>query len=243
MTSSMTTDRTAAAGAVALASCRGVAHTYGAGLAAVVAVHDVTCDLFAHSRIAITGPSGSGKSTLLHLIAGLENVTAGTLNWPDLGADPLTHPGRIGVVFQGPSLLPALTALENVSFPLLIAGSTDDEAAELGRLALMRLGIGDLADALPQELSGGQSQRVAVARVLASRPRLILADEPTGQLDRRAADQVLDVLLRSADDLGAALVVATHDPLVADRLPTRWKMRDGRLLRRSRAPDLPARSS
>src|SRR6195952_3942560 len=125
--------------------CERVAHTYGRGVTAVVAVHDVTCRVLPGTRIAITGPSGSGKSTLLHLMAGLETATAGALSWPGLGGHPLAHPGRIGIVFQGPSLLPALTALENVAFPLQLANTGDQEATELAHEALRRLGINDPA--------------------------------------------------------------------------------------------------
>src|SRR6478752_2954146 len=213
-----------------LVICERAAHTYGTGVTAVVAVHDVTCRVLPSTRVAITGPSGSGKSTLLHLMAGLETTTAGALSWPGLGGHPLAHPGRIGIVFQGPSLLPALDALENVAFPLQLAGTGDHDARELAYQAMRRLGITDLAGKLPQELSGGQAQRVAVARVIAADPALILADEPTGQLDHHAGGLVIDVLLQAADELGAGLVVSTHDPLIAHSLPERWAMNDGRLL-------------
>lgn len=213
----------------ALVRCDAVAHTYGTGITAVVAVHGVSCRVLPTTRVAITGPSGSGKSTLLHLMAGLETATAGDLSWPGLGGPPLAHPGLIGIVFQGPSLLPALDALENVAFPLLLAGTPDREAKELALEALRRLGITDLAGKLPQELSGGQAQRVAVARVIAADPALIVADEPTGQLDHHAAAQVMDVLLQAADELSAGLVVSTHDPLIAARLPQTWTMKDGRM--------------
>jgi ABC-type lipoprotein export system ATPase subunit len=212
-----------------LVICERVAHTYGRGVTAVVAVHDVTCRVLPSTRIAITGPSGSGKSSLLHLMAGLETATAGALSWPGLGGHPFAHPGRIGIVFQGPSLLPALDALENVAFPLQLANTRDQQAMESAYEAMRRLGITDLAGKLPQELSGGQAQRVAVARVIAAAPSLILADEPTGQLDHHAGGLVIDVLLQAADELGAGLVVSTHDPLIAHRLPQQWAMNDGRL--------------
>jgi ABC-type lipoprotein export system ATPase subunit len=214
----------------ALFSCTDVARTYGTGVNAVVAVHAVSCTVLPSTRIALTGPSGSGKSTLLHLMAGLETPTAGHLEWPALGGHPLGHPGRVGVVFQGPSLLPALDVTENVTLPLLFADTGEAEATRRAVDALHRLGIGELANKLPEELSGGQAQRVAIARVLAAGPRLILADEPTGQLDHQSAATVLDVLLQASDELGAALVVSTHDPLIAQRLPGSWTMRDGRLM-------------
>jgi putative ABC transport system ATP-binding protein len=214
----------------ALFSCVGLARTFGAGVRAVVAVHDVTCEVLAGTGVALTGPSGSGKSTLLHLMAGLETPTAGAVSWPALHGHPLAHPGRVGLVFQGPSLLPALDVTENVAFPLLLADADTDEAMTRAAQALEQLAIADLANKLPEELSGGQAQRVAVARVLAARPQLILADEPTGQLDHQAGAMVLDVLIHVSEDLGAALVVSTHDPLVAQRLPMQWAMHDGRLI-------------
>ncbi|MCW2648257.1 MAG: hypothetical protein QOF87_104 [Pseudonocardiales bacterium] len=213
----------------ALVACVDVARTYGTGPAAVVAVYGVTCTVRPGNRIALTGPSGSGKSTLLHLMAGLDTPTSGTLSWPALDGHPLGHPGRVGVIFQGPSLLPALDVTENVALLLLLADTPEKEATQRARAALERLAIADLANKLPEQLSGGQAQRVAVARVLAARPTLILADEPTGQLDHEAGGLVMDVLLQASEELGAALVVSTHDPLIADRLPVRWTMRDGRM--------------
>ncbi len=209
--------------------CQEVACTFGSGTAAVVAVHGVSATVAPGTRVALTGPSGSGKSTLLHLMAGLEMPTAGTVSWPGLGGHPLAVPGRIGVVFQGPSLLPALDVVENVALPLLLADTAEDEATARAVAALDLLAIGDLARKLPEQLSGGQAQRVAVARALAAHPALILADEPTGQLDHEAAALVIDVLLHATTELGAALVVSTHDPLIARRLPTQWAMRDGTL--------------
>lgn len=209
--------------------CDNLARTFGTGPAAVVAVYGVSCTVAPGSRIALTGPSGSVKSTLLHLMAALEKPTSGTITWPALDEHAQGHPGRIGVVFQGPSLLPALDVAENVALPLLLADVDDREAARRAADALDLLKISELAEKLPEQLSGGQAQRVAVARVLASRPRLILADEPSGQLDHHAAHLVLDVLLQASDELDASLVVSTHDPVIAARLDTQWTMRDGRI--------------
>jgi ABC-type lipoprotein export system ATPase subunit len=217
---------------VDLVRCSGLSRTYGQGTAAVVAVHSVTCAVDPTSRIALTGRSGSGKSTLLHLLAGLDRPTAGELSWPALGGTPVGRAGVIGMLFQGPSLLPPLDATENVALPLLLAGQTPADSRRLASAALLRAGIADLAGKLPEELSGGQAQRVALARVLASAPRLILADEPTGQLDAAHRDEVVDLLLDTADALGAGLVIATHDPRVADRLSQRWVMDDGRIRER-----------
>ncbi|ORI13506.1 ABC transporter ATP-binding protein [Rhodococcus sp. 1168] len=210
--------------------CQNLTRTFGVGRTAKNTLAEVTCTVWPAARIAVTGPSGSGKSTLLHVMAGLESSSSGTVTWPGLDGHPLARPGRIGVVFQGPSLVPALTVSENVALPMLLGDTTRSDAAQRSRVALDRLGIGDLATSLPEELSGGQAQRVAVARVLAAAPRLILADEPTGQLDHQTAAMVLDVMLQTADELGAALVVSTHDPEIAKRLATRWTMRDGTLL-------------
>jgi putative ABC transport system ATP-binding protein len=209
--------------------CNNVARTFGTGPAAVVAVYGVSCSVAPGSRIAVTGPSGSGKSTLLHLMAALETPTSGTIEWPALAPNPHGRFGQIGIVFQGPSLLPALDVTENVALPLLLDDMDDSQAARRAADALDRLGIADLAAKLPEQLSGGQMQRVAVARVLAARPRLILADEPTGQLDHHAAHLVMDVLLHASDELDASLVVSTHDPVIAARLDTQWRMRDGRM--------------
>ena len=216
-------------GDLALVRCHNAGRAYGGGATTVSAVAEVTCQVPAEARIAITGSSGSGKSTLLHLLAGLERPNSGSVTWPALNGPPHGRPGRIGVIFQAPSLLPALDATENVALPLLLAGVPAAEATARAHRALDRLGIGDLAPQLPEEMSGGQAQRVAAARVLAGAPRLILADEPTGQLDHDAGDLVMSVLIEAADELRAALVVSTHDPVVAARLPGRWTMRDGRL--------------
>ncbi len=204
------------------------ARTYGTGATAVVAVHGATCTVDAGASIAITGPSGSGKSTLVHLLAGLDRPTAGLVTWPAFTDTPL-RPGPVSVIFQGPSLLPALDVTENVALPLLLDGTDPATARARAQAALDRLDLGFLAAKLPEELSGGQAQRVAVARTLAGTPRLILADEPTGQLDHEAGATVIDALLDTVAHLGAGLVLTTHDPLVAARVPTRWTMRDGEL--------------
>jgi ABC-type lipoprotein export system ATPase subunit len=212
-----------------VARARGVARTFGSGPSAVVALHDVSCEVRGGDQIALTGPSGSGKTTLLNLLAGLDAPTTGTVDWPDLGGVDDLRPGPIAVVFQGPSLLPSLDVVENVALPLLLQGIDRRSARSRAVVALARLGLEALEAKLPEELSGGQAQRVAVARVLAGNPRLILADEPTGQLDRASAVLVIDALVGAAADLGAALVVNTHDRVVADRLDVRWSMTTGRL--------------
>lgn len=211
-----------------LAVATNLARTYGSGATAVVAVHGASCTVEPGASIAITGPSGSGKSTLLHLLAGLDHPTAGAVTWPAFDGAAL-RPGPVSVVFQGPSLLPVLNVAENVALPLLLGGTEPGEATSRAADALDRLDLGFLADKLPEELSGGQAQRAAVARTLAGRPGLILADEPTGQLDHVAGATVVDALLDTVAHLGAGLVLTTHDPLVAERFPVRWAMRDGAL--------------
>lgn len=210
-----------------LVDCRDAARTFGSGPAAVVAVHGATCQVRAGDRIAVTGPSGSGKSTLLHLLAALEEPTSGTVDRHALTDGPEAN--RTGVVFQGPSLIPALDVAENAALPLVLAGVPEEKARRRALDALAVVGAADLAAKLPEEISGGQSQRVAVARVLALRPRLVLADEPTGQLDHATGQHIIDVLIAAADEIGAALVVTTHDPAVAERFTDRWQMHEGRL--------------
>ncbi|MGC4939874.1 ABC transporter ATP-binding protein [Kribbella sp. DT2] len=215
---------------MSVARCSEVARTFGQGSHAVVAVHGCNCEVAAGARIAITGTSGSGKSTLLHLLAGLETPTSGAVTWPELGQTPADRRRDIAVVFQGPSLLPALDVLENTAMAAVLTGTDEADATERALVALTAVGVPGLVNQLPETLSGGQAQRVAVARALTLRPRLLLADEPTGQLDEVNGSRVIDVLIHAADELGAALVVSTHDPVVADRLAEQWQMRDGRLL-------------
>jgi|SRR5436305_7722725 len=195
----------------------------------VLAIRDATFTIEFGARIALVGPSGSGKSTLVHLIAGLDQPSGGSIIWPALGTEVTLRPGPIGLAFQGPSLLPPLTVLENAALPMILAGHTDAESNAAARELLDIFDVSALADRLPEELSGGQSQRVGLARAFAGGPELILADEPTGQLDHDGAARVLDAMLTLADLRRTAVVVATHDPEVAARLDTGWSMRDGTL--------------
>jgi len=208
-----------------------IARVYEAGGTRLRAVSDATFVIEAGETIAVVGPSGSGKSTLLHLIAGLEAPSAGSISWPSIGDREALRPGPVAIAFQGPSLLPPLTVIENVALPVILAGGSSDEA-NTGALDLLEaFAAEELADRLPEELSGGQSQRVGLARAFAGSPRLVLADEPTGQQDHAGGERVIEVALDRARRAGAALVVATHDPTVADRLGARWSMLDGTLRR------------
>jgi len=207
-----------------LVRATGLSRQFGNAHGAVVAVANATFEIGQGDRIALVGPSGSGKTSLLHLIAALDQPSGGVIEWPALGRAADLRPGPVAVAFQGPSLLPPLTVAENVALPVLLAGGAPGAAAVAALVMLERLGLSDVASKLPEEISGGQAQRAGVARALMGEPRLILADEPTGQLNRVAAMQLIDVLLRQAEATGAALVVATHDAAVVERLPLRWTM-------------------
>lgn len=207
-----------------------VARTFGSGPSAVVALHGVSCEIHAGDLIALTGPSGSGKTTLLHLLAGLDSPTKGTIEWPAIGGFDHLRPGPIAIVFQAPSLLPPLDVVENVALPLLLQGIDRHSARQRALEALRGLDLESIAAKLPEELSGGQAQRVAVARVLAGQPVLILADEPTGQLDHTSGAVVIEALIAAATETGAALIVNTHDATVARQFDHRWSMTNGRLI-------------
>lgn len=204
-----------------------IGRTYHRTGVAIVALRRATCVVMPRDRIAVVGPSGSGKSTLLHLLAGLEEPSTGALTWPALGRREGLRPARIGVAFQSRSLLPPLTAIENVELPLLLQRIQPADARASALRCLDAMDAAHLAEKLPEELSGGQAQRVAVARAIATSPRLVLADEPTGQLDHRTADRMLDRLGLALDSIGAALVVATHDPAVVERMRVIWRISHG----------------
>jgi putative ABC transport system ATP-binding protein len=211
----------------AVVECADASRTFGHGPTAVVAVHGASCNVKRGDRVAVVGASGSGKSTLLHLLAGVDRPTTGSVRWPAIKGR--LRPGPVAIVFQAPFLVPALDAAENAALPLTLAGRPLHEARTAALAALAALGVESLASRLPEEMSGGQAHRVAIARALVTDPVLLLADEPTGQLDRVTAATVIDALLRAGDRAGAAVVVATHDRAVADRLALRWSMVDGRL--------------
>ncbi|MDH2347466.1 ABC transporter ATP-binding protein [Bradyrhizobium sp. SSUT77] len=205
-----------------------VTRRFSQGGSDIYALQPASFEIRAGDRIALLGRSGSGKSTLLHLIAGLDTPTGGLLRWPALGPHDALRPGFVGIVFQAPSLIPTLNVVENIELPLRIAGNIS--SPQTRALAVLEsLGLADIADKVPDELSGGQAQRVALARAIALKPRLILADEPTGQLDQSIARQTVDALLNSLEGSDAALLVATHDPSVARRMKTTWLMDHGLL--------------
>jgi len=211
------------------ARCTRATVTFGHGPTTLTALRDASCELHRGDQVVITGRSGSGKSTLLHVLAGLELPTTGTADWPAIGQLKSLRPGPVGVVFQSPSLIPSLDVLENVALPLMLMGVNRATALKGATDALCQLGVDNLALKLPEQLSGGQSQRVAVARALAHHPILIVADEPTGQLDHQSAATVIDALLAAATASDAALLVSTHDTEIAARFTEVWSITDGHL--------------
>ena len=210
-----------------LAEAVGAGRVFRTNGSKVVALKHATCRIERGDRIALVGPSGSGKSTLLHLLAGLDEPTSGTVRWPALGERETLRPAKVSFVFQTESLLAPLTVLENIEVPQLLVGSNPVEARNDASLILRALDLAELADKLPEEISGGQAQRVAVARSLITQPELILADEPTGQLDHHTAKHLLSLLLRRIKGTDTALVIATHDPFIASRMETQWTMDHG----------------
>jgi putative ABC transport system ATP-binding protein len=213
----------------------GLSRRYGEGEAAVDALVDVTVRFPAGELTAIMGPSGSGKSTLMHLLAGLDRPTSGTVELDGvelttLDDDELTQLRRdkIGFVFQAFNLLPVLTAEENILLPLSIAGRKPDRAW-FGQL-VETVGLADRLSHRPAELSGGQQQRVALARALVSRPAVVFADEPTGNLDSHASAEVLGLVRRSVDDLGQTAIMVTHDPDAAAYADRVVELADGRIV-------------
>ncbi len=214
----------------ALVEMHAAGRTYIQGGVPVAALHSATGRIDRRDRIAITGPSGSGKSTLLHLLAGLDHPTSGTISWPALGPSDGLRPRHVAIAFQTPSLIPTLSVIENVELPLLLGDSPRSTGArDRARTALDLFSLGDLAEKLPEELSGGQAQRVALARATVAGPSLLLADEPTGQLDHATADGVLAALLGWGAAARSAIVVATHDLAVARAFDLTWRMEHGRL--------------
>jgi len=214
---------------------------YGSGLTEVRALDGVTVAFERGRFTAIMGPSGSGKSTLLHCIAGLDTLTSGRaligdedLSTLDDRRLTLLRRDRVGFVFQAFNLVPTLTAEENITLPMALAGRKGD-AAWIDKV-VDTLGLRDRLAHRPNELSGGQQQRVAVARALASRPQIIFADEPTGNLDSRSGLEVLGFLRRAVDDMGQTIVMVSHDPVAASHADRIIFLADGRVVDEMLAP-------
>jgi putative ABC transport system ATP-binding protein len=209
--------------------------TYGRGESEVHALDGVDASFYAGEFTAIMGPSGSGKSTLMHAVAGLDTLTSGDVfigdvNLGKLNDKQLTHLRRdqIGFIFQAFNLVPTLTALENITLPLTLAGRKPDK--QWLDLVVETVGLGSRVKHRPSELSGGQQQRVAVARALASRPQIIFADEPTGNLDSRTGAEILAFMRQAVRDLGQTIVMVTHDPTAASYAGRALFLADGRVV-------------
>jgi putative ABC transport system ATP-binding protein len=214
---------------------------YGHGETAVRALDGITADFVARQFTAIMGASGSGKSTLLHCLAGLDRLTSGQafIAGYELGqlSDhqlTLLRRDKVGFIFQSLNLVPTLNALENIVLPLTIAGRKPDPGVLDG--VVQMTGLADRLRHHPSELSGGQQQRVAAARALVSRPEIIFADEPTGNLDSKAGGELLAFLRRAVDDLGQTIVMVTHDPLAASHTDRVIFLADGRVVQDMRSP-------
>lgn len=216
---------------------RGVVRTYGDAGAPLTVLNGVDLALPAGAQVAITGVSGCGKSTLLHVLGGLDTPTRGSVavDGKDFarlgaGAQGALRNRALGFVYQFHHLLAELSALENVALPLLMGRSSPAQAKQRAGELLDRVGLSQRLSHKPGQLSGGERQRVAIARALVTQPRVVLADEPTGNLDPHTAQQVFDLLVENCALAGGALVVVTHNADLAARLPMRRVLQDGRLV-------------
>ena len=221
---------------------RDLAKTFASGGRPLTVLDGVSFDVHRGDTLAIVGPSGSGKTTLLGLAAGLDRPTRGTVRLAGTDLGPLSEDARaklrarhVGFVFQSFRLLQTLTALDNVAVPLELRG--EDGARGTARELLERVGLADRADHYPSQLSGGEQQRVAVARAFAGRPSLLFADEPTGNLDEATGSRIEDLLFDLNREAGTALVVVTHDPLLAARCDREIRLRGGRVEETREAPE------
>jgi putative ABC transport system ATP-binding protein len=217
--------------------CRGLRKDYARGGQVIHTLMDVDLSIEAGGFVALMGPSGSGKTTLLNLLAGIDRPTAGSVrvdgtDIATLGRSQLAawRSTAVGYVFQLYNLVPVLTAYENVELTLLLHPLGRSERHRRVTEALELVGLADRHSHLPRQLSGGQEQRVAIARAIVTRPRMLLADEPTGDLDRESADQVMDLLTRLNRELGQTLVMVTHDPATAARSARTVRLDKGRIV-------------
>ena len=218
-------------------TCRGVSRTYDEEAVPVHALRQVDFELDAGEWVSLAGPSGSGKSTLLHVIGGLDQPNEGSIVVDGVEITELAAAGlsdlrlhRIGFVFQAYNLIPVLSALENVEFILQLQGVDGTERRRRSLEALDSLGILELADRRPGEMSGGQQQRVAIARAIVTNPVLLLADEPSANLDTATTEELLDVLRDLNRNRGVTILTATHDPMVMGYTSRQVNLRDGRVV-------------
>ena len=219
--------------------CENLAKAYESGPARVEVLKNVNFSVKEKSRVAIVGASGSGKSTLMHLLGGLDIPTAGIVKvcGKDMSTLSDTERGHsrnqsLGFIYQFHHLLPEFTALENVAMPLLLREGSIDEASEKARAMLSKVGLLNRVMHKPTELSGGERQRVAIARALVTHPKVILADEPTGNLDRKNALQIQNEMLELNNDLDTAIVIVTHDSNIAESMDEIYALEDGMLIKK-----------
>jgi predicted ABC-type transport system involved in lysophospholipase L1 biosynthesis ATPase subunit len=211
-------------------TARGLHKGYRSGDRKITVLSGADLDLFAGESVSIRGESGSGKSTLINLVAGLDTPEAGTVAWSDAtGVKNRPRAGFLGLVFQSFYLIPELDARQNVLMARRIVGRLDSAAGARADEILSRVGLGERGHHLPSQLSGGEQQRVAVARALMNAPRLILADEPTGNLDERTGDSVIELLLGLCRETGTSLVLVTHNAAHAKKTDRQLLLRDGKL--------------
>jgi putative ABC transport system ATP-binding protein len=210
---------------------------YGTGETEVAALKGVDLDIHRGEMVAIMGPSGCGKTTLLNCFSGLDDISRGTVTLEGTDIHKMSdtkkseyRARRTGFVFQSYNLLPVLSAVENVEMPLLIGGLSAKEARKRAETILTELGLGDRLHHRPSELSGGQQQRVSLARALVSRPAIVWADEPTGNLDQEGSLQVIELLRSLNQNYQQTIVVVTHDPEVAAKCDRTLRMRDGKFV-------------
>ena len=206
-----------------LVEIRELTKVYIRGKQRVEVLHGINLDIPDGDFVALMGPSGSGKTTLLNLIGGLDSPSSGLLKVQnqridDFGSDELAawRANTVGFIFQSYNLMPVLTALKNVELPLLLTDMSGSERSRRAAVALELVGLSDRSKHKPNELSGGQQQRVAIARALVSDPRILICDEPTGDLDRKTADEVLTLLQQLNNDFGKTIIMVTHDPKAAE---------------------------
>ena len=233
-----------------LIRCTNVCKDYVRGAESIQVLRNVDLSVEGGAFVALMGPSGSGKTTLLNLIGGLDTPSSGEIEVDGLRLNGVDAKGvarwrarSVGFVFQFYNLLPVLTAERNVELPLLLTGLSRSERKKNAALALDIVGLGDRGRHKPGELSGGQQQRVAIARALVSDPRLLVCDEPTGDLDRETADEILALLQTLHRDLGKTIVMVTHDPKAADHAMVTLHMDKGRLVSPGDDPAEPPRQS
>src|SRR5258708_525460 len=220
-----------------IVSIRRLSKTYGEGETEVRALDDVSLDIEFGEFLALMGPSGSGKSTLLHIIAGIDRPTDGECHVQGVDVAKLNESQladwrnqNVGFIFQTFNLIPVLTASENVELPLLLTAVPPPRRREMVATALDLVGLSDRAHHLPRQLSGGQEQRVAIARAIVTDPNLIVADEPTGNLDAHSAEGVLEILRALSCEVGKTVIMVTHDPRAASQRPRSLHLEKGRLL-------------